>query len=155
MKIKMVKDDYSNVYKEVLTVLSNLIEKDYNKIPKEYIKFLEENCSKDYEFNYDISKNIDQQNLSNNAKYILFGLFEKFGATEKQKEKIKLFKNNYYKKIEEQQREKYNPNNLFENRKQEVTDKTQSIANEVAMVEYKESIFKRFINKIKNIFHLQ
>lgn len=70
-------------------------------------------------------------------------------------DKIKLFKNNYYKKIEEQQREKYNPNNLFENRKQEVTDKTQLIANEVAMVEYKESIFKRFINKIKNIFHLQ
>ena len=26
--------------------------------------------------------------------------------------------------------------------------------NEIALVEYKESIFKRFINKLKNIFHI-
>ena len=49
--------------------------------------------------------------------------------------------------------EKYNPDNLFKNRKQETIVETQPIANEVAMVEYKESIFKRFINKIKSIFH--
>ena len=50
--------------------------------------------------------------------------------------------------------EKYNPDNLFKNRKQEFVEETQHIANEVAMVEYKESVFKRFINKIKGIFHL-
>ena len=38
----------------------------------------------------------EEQDLLDDTKYILFGLFEKFGATELQKEKIKAFKNNYY-----------------------------------------------------------
>ena len=49
-------------------------------------------------------------------------------------------------------REMYNPDNIFKKRRlqEDVT-----INNEVAMVEYKEPLFRRFINKIKNIFHIR
>ena len=109
----MVKTNYADAYKEVLVIINNLIKEDYNKIPKEYIDFLETNCNNDYEFYYDTSKTFEEQDLLDDTKYILFGLFEKFGATELQKEKIKSFKNNYYNMLEEEKRKKYNPDNIF------------------------------------------
>jgi len=48
---------------------------------------------------------------------------------------------------------KYNLDDLFESRKQEFIEGTPSIANKVAMVEYKESILKRIINKIKRLIN--
>ena len=36
----------------------------------------------------------------------------------------------------------------------EVTDEQESIPKETSLVEYKESLFVKIINKIKNIFHL-
>lgn len=145
----MTKTDYPNVYKEVLVVLNNLTEEDYNKIPEKYIEFLKENCNNDYEFNYDTSKSIEQQNLSNNTKYILFGLFEKFGATEIQKEKIKLFKNNYYKKIEEQQRKKYNPDNIFR-KKENIENKIENTQENLPVILKKDNIFIKMFKKLKN-----
>lgn len=53
----------------------------------------------------------------------------------------------YQKEIEK----KYSVDNLFKN-KNNITQVYNEGEN-VAMVEYKESVFKRIINKIKNIFH--
>ena len=111
----MVKTNYANAYKEVLVILNNLIKEDYDKIPKKYIEFLTENCNNDYEFYYDTSKTFEQQELLDDTKYILFGLFEKFGSTELQKEKIKAFKNTFYRKLEEEKKAKYNSENIFSN----------------------------------------
>ena len=109
----MVETIYANAYKEALVIISNLIEEDYNKIPKNYIEFLKDNCNNDYEFEYNTSKSFYEQKLLEETKYILFGLFEKFWATEQQKEKINEFKINFNNKLEEQKREEYNLDNLF------------------------------------------
>lgn len=52
----MVNAIHANAYKEVLSVINNLVKEDYEKIPKQYIEFLEKNCNDDYEFEYDMSK---------------------------------------------------------------------------------------------------
>lgn len=52
-------------------------------------------------------------------------------------------------RIENELREKYNPDNLFKNKSNNIENNTN---NPVEMVEYKESIFKKIINKIKSIF---
>ncbi len=78
----MVNVNYSNAYTEVLTVINNLRYEDYKKIPKNYIDFLKSNCNKDYKFKYDTLKPFNEQVLLDDTKYILFGLFERFGATE-------------------------------------------------------------------------
>lgn len=150
----MVKTNYANAYKEVLVILNNLIKEDYNKIPKEYIEFLTANCNNDYEFHYDTSKTFEQQGLLDDTKYILFGLFEKFGSTELQKEKIKAFKDNYYRKLEEDKKAKYNTD-VFQDRNNNIQEQEERkiVTNEVAMVEYKESLFRKIISKIKEIFH--
>ena len=148
----MVKTNYANAYKEVLIVLDNLIKEDYDKIPKEYIEFLKSNCNNEYEFYYDNSKTFEEQELLDDTKYILFGLFEKFGATEIQKEKIKNFKDNYYRKIEEEKREQYNPDDIFKkvNTNQEVSENN----TETALIEYKKSFFTKLKNFIFKILHI-
>ena len=152
----MVKTNYANAYKEVLIVLNNLTKEDYDKIPKEYIEFLTANCNNDYEFNYDNSKTFEEQDLLDDTKYILFGLFEKFGATELQKEKIKTFRNNYYNKLEEEKREKYNPDNIFKNTSSKAeTNNTEKLENNInAVLQYKELFFIKFKNFIFKILHI-
>lgn len=152
----MVKTNYADAYKEVLVILDNLIKEDYNKIPNEYIQFLRDNCNNDYEFQYDSKKTFDEQELLDDTKYILFGLFEKFGATELQKEKIKDFKKNYYNQLEQEKRTKYNPDDIFKN-----ANKVQDTVVEISenntnttLVEYKESFFIKFKNFILRILHI-
>ena len=145
-----------NAYKEVLIVLDNLIKEDYEKIPKEYIEYLTVNSNPDYEFNYDNSKTFEEQELLDDTKYILFGLFEKFGATELQKEKIKAFKNNYYEQLEEEKRKKYNTDDIFKNANKNKTVKIEELENNsnTTLIEYKGSFFTRFKNFIFKILHI-
>ena len=152
----MIKTNYANAYKEVLVILDNLIKEDYNKIPKEYIEFLTTNCNNDYEFKYDNSKAFEEQELLDDTKYILFGLFEKFGATELQKEKIKAFKNNYYNQLEKEKREKYNSDNIFKNENKTEVSNTEKLEDNIntALLEYKESFFTKFKKFIFKILHI-
>jgi len=144
----MVKTNYANAYKEVLVILDNLIKEDYDKIPKEYIDFLTVNCNNNYEFYYDTSKTFEEQELLDDTKYILFGLFEKFGATELQKEKIKNFKKNYYNKLEGEKRNLYNSENIFKEKK---VEKNENI-NLVIKENKKENFINKILKFIKNIF---
>lgn len=147
-----------NAYKEVLIVLDNLIKEDYEKIPKEYIEYLTVNSNPDYEFNYDNSKTFEEQDLLDDTKYILFGLFEKFWANEIQKEKIKAFRNTYYNKLEEEKRKKYNPNDILLKKSnyaevsniEDVTENTNA-----NLLEYKESFFTKLKKFIFAIFSIK
>lgn len=149
----MVKTNYANAYKEVLIILDNLIKEDYDKIPKEYIEFLKSNCNNEYEFYYDTSKTFEEQELLDDTKYILFGLFEKFAATELQKEKIKAFKNNHYRKIEEEKRKIYNPDNIFNNGKNNIDITMSEQPIEKALIENKKlRWYQKLFSKILRIF---
>lgn len=148
----MINTNYANAYKEVLIVINNLVQEDYDKIPKEYIEFLENNANSDYDFKYDSSKSFDQQELLDDTKYILFGLFEKYGATEKQKLKIKAFKNNYNEKLEYEKRQKYNPDDIFNN-KHNCIKETMSNKKNVDIVKYKkQKWYQQLFERLLNIF---
>lgn len=147
----MVKNNYANAYKEVLAVINNLVKEDYEKIPKEYIEFFKINANPDYNFKYDNSKSFSEQNLLDDTKYILFGLFEKFGTTEKQKTKIKTFKTSYYTELEKQKRKKYNPNDIFKkNIKKEI--EINEMQKNMQIAEYiKPKWYQKIYEKIKKI----
>ena len=149
----MVKTKYADAYVEVLAIINNLVEEDYKKIPVEYIEFLESNCNKDYKFNYDNSKSFNEQDLIDETKYVLFFLFEKFGATERQKEQLKAFKINYYNKLEENKREKYNQSyNIV--KKQDVIEQDVVSNNSLLVVEGNKNIINKIIIKIKKFLHI-
>ena len=63
-------------------------------------------------------------------------------------------------KYQEELREKYNPDNIFKNKNQnntfdEAVPKNEEISVGMQIVEYKEPIFKRIVNKILNFLHLR
>ena len=150
--------EYGEAAVEVLDILDNTNKSDVAKIPTSFIKFLVDNASEDYRVNLDHSKLISEMNLKEKTKEILGVIYINWWCDKKDKE-------NYTKQIKELEvkrqeeiKEKYNPNKIFENKNkvQEYTNATKvdTVQNEaVAMIEYKESIFKKIWNKILNFFN--
>mgnify|MGYP004471381333 FL=1 len=145
----MVDIKYANAYSEVLEILKYIPLEDYNKIPKNKIELFKTNANNDYSFNYNPSKTLEEQEVSKIAKGIIAILFRDYWATESQRNKI-LTKQNYDKmKLEGEKKSKYNPNNLFKNKKiieEKITTKE--------MIKYKENIFKNIIIKIKRLLNV-
>ena len=154
----MFSNEYGEAAVEVLDILDNTNKSDVAKIPTSFIKFLVDNASEDYRVNLDHSKKIYEMNLKEKTKEILGVIYINWWCDKKDKE-------NYTKQIKELEvkrqeeiKEKYNPNKIFENKNkvQEYTNATKvdTVQNEaVAMIEYKESIFKKIWNKILNFFN--
>lgn len=115
----MVDIKYANAYREVLEILKYIPIEDYKKIPKNKINLFETYSNNDYNFCYDITKTLEEQNVSKTAKAIIAILFRDYWATETQKEKI-IAKQNYDRiQLEEKKKEIYNPDNIFKNHKEE------------------------------------
>ena len=148
----MVDNKYTVAYSEVLEILKHIPIEDYNKIPKNEIELIEAYADNNYTFNYDTSKTLKEQNVSDITKAIIILLFRDYWATEIQRNKI-IAKQNYDRmKLEEKKKEKYNVD-IFKNRNNDKQKPNIEDTKEVMIVEYKESIFKRIINKIKTIFN--
>lgn len=147
----MVSVEYSEAITETLDILKHTRKEDVNKIPSKFMDYLKENASKTYKPELDHTKKIKDMQLKRKTKAILAIIYKKFWCdSEKKKEFDNTLKNNEI-EYQKELREKYNPDNLFKNKVSQV----ETVDNSVAMVEYKESIFKKFINKIKSIFRIK
>lgn len=136
------------IYSEVYQVL-NLLGNEYiNKLPKSLFNMLEEKRNINYEPKYTEDLPLNKQNIKKETISIIALLHLNYwceNASEKS-ELNQMFKNNED-RYQDELRKKYDPDNIFKKHVQE-----NIIKNEVSLVEYKESIFKRLINKIKSLF---
>ena len=146
----MVAENYACAYKEVIEVLKYTKREDVNKIPKYRILLWKTNMKKDYDFKIDTSKTLEEQNLSDEAKAIIANIFKKYWATDYQKERIEAKEKYDMEQLEKEKYEKNNPDNIFKRR--QTNRQTESISDNISMVEYKVPIFKRLMDKIKGLF---
>ncbi len=145
----MVSTEYKIAYREVLEILKYISKEEYNKIPPDMIKMFKLNASSENNFKYNPNKTLQEQNVSEIARTLIAILFRDYWASKEQKEKISSVQNI---EREKHKQERYNPDNLFKNTKQNEI-KGENVHNEnVSMIEYKESLLKRFLNKIKRLF---
>lgn len=146
----MVSVRNANAMAEVIYYLNGIKQEDIDKIPKKFIQYLNENASKEYKCNFDYNKPLKELNLLDETRGIIGMIcYNYWCVTEKQKEQyLKRLSQNeqQYQKI---LNEKYNPDNIFENKKLDFIENTTT---PTEITEYKESIFKKLINKIKSIF---
>lgn len=148
----MIAENYACAYREVIEVLKYTKREDVNKIPKSRILLWRTNMKKDYDFKIDTTKTLEEQNLSKEAKAIIANIFKKYWATDYQKERIEAKEKYDIEQMEKEKYQKYNPDDIFKNRKQ--TIQQEEVASKTAsMVEYREPLFKRILNKIKNVFN--
>ena len=150
----MISKNYSKAYTEVLEILKYLPKNEYGKIPHERIQFFEDN--KDYSYNFKIDPQIplDKQNISIEANSIIVMLFRDYFASETQKEKLKVILKQNEDKYKEEIRNKYNPDDIFGNKKDKITtfSSNKEIENNNLPIEVKrENFFKKFITYIKNL----
>ena len=140
---------YKDAYTEVYEIIEQLNEEEYNKIPSEVIKAIEENRNTEYEFELEEDIELKDQELLPETKAILFNLFRDYLSTPEQKEKIIKMQAEERLKNEQKKQEQYN-SNVFVNKQ-----KKQPIKEEhTELIEYKENIFKRIFNKIRQFFHV-
>lgn len=146
----MVSVRNANAMAEVIYYLKGIKQEDIDKIPKKFIQYLNKNASKEYKCDFDYNKPLKELNLLDETRGIIGMIcYNYWCVTEKQKEQyLKRLSQNeeQYQKI---LNEKYNPDNIFGKKKLDFIENT---TNTTEITEYKESIFKKFINKIKSIF---
>lgn len=138
---------YRNAYKEVLEIIKYLPQKDFNKIPKEKIEYFKINQNINHEFNFDISIPLENQNISRETNAIILNLFNDYFISDNQKEKlINILKSNEI-KYQEKQKEKYNPDNIFNN--SELINDEEQDSKKLPVSINKKGIFAKIIEYLK------
>ncbi len=137
---------YYNAYNEVLEIIKYLNKEDLSKIPEFNFKAMRDHSNPDYKFVYNPELPMDVQGVSVEARALLMYLFEKYIATEKQKEVLRDKKKQAELIEENLKKEKYSPDNLFE-------EKHIPVEEGYGIVTYKEkNVFQKMLEKIMNVF---
>ena len=145
----MVTKELSEAAVEFNCILEYTSEEVKNRIPKKFLDFLQSIQSKTYKFEYDKTKKLDEQKLKPKTRGLIALVYQDYICNETEKEEYIQKSKKIIKQVEESKREKYNPNDIFKDKK---IDTVKDTTKTVEIVEYKESIIKKIINKIKNIF---
>lgn len=141
-------NNYNNAFTEVYTILDYLDEEELKKIPSEVLEVIASNRNLEYEYQIDEDVELKECQMLPETKAILFNLFRDYLSTPEQKEKIIRVQAEERKRNELKKQEKYNTD-VFANRRQEIEKNAEET---VQLIEYKESIFKRILDKIKSFF---
>lgn len=150
----MISRELSEAMTELNEVFNNTSIDVLKKIPKSFLQFVNDNTSETYKFEYDKSKSLKEQNLKPKTKGLIALIYRDFLCEddERQMYKEKVLKN--IQEIELEKHKKYNPDTIFENKKN--IDKTKLEQNEILeetnLISKQDNLFIRLINKIKSIF---
>lgn len=147
-----MKNSNGKVYKEIVELLNHFPEEDLKKIPKEIINVFMENMDNQYEYIVDKTKRLNEQEMLPETKEILALIYEDYWATDD--ERKQLMKKSYEneRKYQEEINKKYVSDNLFKNKKDTLKTTEKIVKEEVNVVKYNESLFKKIWNKMLNIF---
>ncbi len=150
----MVSIEYSEAIVEVLEILQYSDDNIIEKIPKKLIEFWQKNKSTTYKPKLDHNKSINEMDLKKKTKSIISMIYLNYLCDDEEKNNIRLILKDNEEKYQQELIEKYNPDIILKkyNQKQELAENV--VATNMSMVEYREPIFKKFINIIKRFFHI-
>ena len=151
--MEKVKYNWECAYKEIYEILKIFPKELVEKIPASKIDYIKKNMDKDYEYNVTV-ETFDGKTMLDETAAILAVLFKNYWATPKQREQMEKYHNMQRLKLDQEAREKYDPENVFKERdkiqnkeKNMVEEKQKNLPIEIP----KETIIqkiKRFINKL-------
>ena len=147
--------EFSNACYEVLEILKHIKKEDIDKIPEDDINMLKKNANYNHNFTYNPDISIREQKVLKLTKGIIAMFFEKYIATEKQKQKIALKRKYDFTKLEDEKVQKYNVD-VFKDRreKQENNNEIQNKKTQL-VVKSEEKWYKKVLKAIENFFKLK
>lgn len=151
----MVSIEFSEGISETLDILEYMDTEYKSKIPKKFMDFLEKNKSVTYVSKVDYSKKLNEMNLKEKTKDILATIYMNYWCNSEQKLNYRNLLKLNEEKYQEELKEKYDFHNLFKNKTSTIIKQNQPVQQDVALVEVEEKFFTKFIQYIKNIFHIK
>ena len=136
--------DIASINKQALAqtyyILDSFDDNTKNKVPNSLFNTIKENMDKQYQ---------NTSELLIETKELLYAILTKYVLSQSQKDKLAEYYRFYDAKMEEEKAKKYQNEILFKNNK---IEKEQTEAKEnVSLVQYKENIFTKILNKIKKL----
>lgn len=145
--------EYSKRLVEVDEVLNHLTINEYSKIPFDIIKIIKENKDTEYKWSFNENKRITEQNLNRDTIAILSYINMEYLLNQEQREFMKKVHESNQKKLEEEKRLLYNPDNLFKDKNKTNYSDEKNI---VALVESpRVTIFSRIKRFLKKLFSIK
>lgn len=151
-----MEDNYAKAYKEIVEILKYVPEESVNKIPKEMRDIFEVEQLKTYDFKIDTEKSFEEQELLEETKAILANIFRDYWATDYQKQRIIEKEMQDREEWERQKREKYNLDNIFKNRQQNINlqeNLNKNYNSNLPVEVKKQNIFQRLLSFIKKLVY--
>ena len=147
-----MKQEYKKAFSEVNEIIKMMPDELTNRIPSKFKEMLED--ERDKEYNPNIQEPLEKQKLKNETIIILGLIYRDFLCPTDEKrrlqEKDARELQEVQKAIEEEIREKYNPDDIFKN-KREIKD--EEITEEKSLTVVKEEKwYQKIFNLIKGIF---
>lgn len=135
----MVSIEYRKSISEVLEILNHTRKEDVDKISPEFLDFLNNNALIEYEPHLDHSKRVKEMGLNDKTIAILSIIASKYWISTEDKENFEKQLNENERKYQEELHEKYNPDNIFNKKQENIVEPENS---QTQLIEYKESFFK-------------
>lgn len=153
---------YKKAHTELYEVIKKLSKQELEKIPQNFIDNLKKNLDNEYEWKYDDTKTLEEQDFLIETKALLVEMYERYLCPEDKKE----FWNNYdricLKMIEDKKSEEYNTDNIFKNKNKTIEvgasvnseyQENLTMQNSNLLAEVKENLFIKVINFFKKLLH--
>ena len=144
----------SEIYVDSNVIISMMPKEMKSKISNSFINFIENNKSKNYVSNINPKVPLREQYIRKETKEMLGIIYRDYLCNDEERINLIHQEKRELEEIESEKREKYNLDNIFKKNNINENDKGKSTKTEVSIVEYKESIIKRIIIKIKKLFHI-
>lgn len=140
-------------YSEIDEFSGLLTEEQRNEIPKKLREFFKEEKDKEYIKSINPSIPIKEQSLKEETLAIIALLnLQYWCKDEEEKNRLKAIYAQNEKKYQDMLYEKYNPNDIFKKKDENIIHNSIEQEKNMQMIEYKESFIKKIICKIKKIF---
>ena len=141
--------NYIKAYTEVNCLLEYLPQSYIDKLPKKLIELIQNQSNEQYNINIDTNKSLLEQNFSKKAKDLIAVIKYNYWSTNEEKQQLQQIFYDNENKYQKELSEKYDLDNIF--KKKESKMEMPQIENNVQMAVYKENIFIRIFNKLKNL----
>ena len=153
-----MKQEYMEAFTEVNEIIKMMPEELVNKIPNKFREMIEEERDKEYVPN--IQEPLEKCKLKNETIIILGLIYRDFLCSPEERKRLQekdakeLAEGQ--KTIEKENREKYNLDDIFKNRRQSNTDQTQQSQENNSMIVVKEEKwYQKIFSIVKGIFRIK
>jgi len=110
---RMNKENYKKALKQVYMILKSLGKDIIDKIPIDMLNFIEENMDKDYFFVLYENIELEEQELMDETLGIISLIWRDYLCSDEERKKLQAEDSERQKQFENEQRKKYNPDNIF------------------------------------------